>query len=83
MRFGKPVLKGTRTTVAKVLEMLANGMSTADSTEDFPVIGPAQVGACLLRAPFYYLYLRRLLKPRKRYENVLLAAVGNRCARQL
>lgn len=27
IRFGKPVMKGTRTTVAEVPEMLANGMT--------------------------------------------------------
>ena len=41
VRFGKPVVKGTRTTVAEVLEMLANGMSAADIAEDFPAIGAA------------------------------------------
>jgi uncharacterized protein (DUF433 family) len=35
VRFGKPVVKGTRTTVAEVLEMLANDMSAADIQEDF------------------------------------------------
>lgn len=52
VRFGKPVVKGTRTTVAEVLEMLANGMSTADIEEDFPAIGAAQVRACLLYAAY-------------------------------
>lgn len=50
VRFGKPVVKGTRTTVAEVLEMLANNMSAADITEDFPAIGAVQVRACLLYA---------------------------------
>ena len=49
-RFGKPVVKDTRTTVAEVLKMLANGMSTADIEEDFPAIGAAQGRACLLYA---------------------------------
>lgn len=52
VRFGKPIVKGTRTTVAEVLEMLANGMSTADIAEDFPAIGVAQVRACLLYAAY-------------------------------
>lgn len=52
VRFGKPVVKGTRTTVAEVLEMLANGMSAADIMEDFPAIGAAQVRACLLYAAY-------------------------------
>ena len=30
IRFGKPILRGTRTTVAEVLEMLANGMSAEE-----------------------------------------------------
>jgi len=30
VRCGKPVVKGTRTTVAEVLEMLANDMSAVD-----------------------------------------------------
>ncbi|TLM91254.1 DUF433 domain-containing protein [Hymenobacter jeollabukensis] len=52
VRFGKPVVKGTRTTVAEVLEMLANGMSAADIAEDFPAIGAEQVRACLLYAAY-------------------------------
>ena len=52
VRFGKPVVKGTRTTVAEVLEMLANDMSAAAIQEDFPAIGPAQVRACLLYAAY-------------------------------
>lgn len=51
-RFGKPVVKGTRTTVAEVLEMLANGMSAADIAENFPTIAAAQVRACLLYAAY-------------------------------
>ena len=52
VRFGKPVVRGTRTTVAEVLEMLANGMSAAQIEEDFPAIGPAQICACLLYAAY-------------------------------
>ena len=52
IRFGKPVLRGTRTTVAEVLEMLANGISAADIAEDFPAITAAHVRACLLYAAY-------------------------------
>jgi uncharacterized protein (DUF433 family) len=50
IRFGKLIVKGTRTTVAEVLEMLANGMTPAEIQEDFPVLGPEQIRACLLYA---------------------------------
>ena len=33
---GKPVIKGTRLTVVFVLELLANGWSTAEITENYP-----------------------------------------------
>ena len=52
IRFGKPVVRGTRTTVAEVLEMLANGMSAADIAEDFPALTAAHVRACLLYAAY-------------------------------
>lgn len=52
IRFGKPVVKGTRTSVAEVLEMLANGMTPAQIEEDFPKVGPAQIRACLLYAAY-------------------------------
>nr|GFD55576.1 hypothetical protein [Tanacetum cinerariifolium] len=45
VRFGKLGAKFMRTTVA---EMLANGLSVANITEDFSAIGAAQVRACLL-----------------------------------
>jgi uncharacterized protein (DUF433 family) len=50
VRFGKPIVKGTRTTVAEVTEMLANGMSASDIQEDFPALGANQIRACLLCA---------------------------------
>lgn len=52
VRFGKPIIRGTRTTVAEVLEMLANGMSNEEIGHDFPAIGPEQVRACLLYAAY-------------------------------
>lgn len=52
IRFGKPILRGTRTTVAEVLEMLANGMSAEDIREDFPAITAEHVRACLLYAAY-------------------------------
>lgn len=35
VRFGKPIVKGTRTTVSEVLEMLANGLSATNIAEVF------------------------------------------------
>lgn len=52
IRFGKPIVKGTRTTVAEVLEMLANGMIATDIQEEFPALGPEAVRACLLYAAY-------------------------------
>lgn len=52
MRFGKPVVKGTCTTVAEALEMLANGVSAADTAEDFLATGTAPVQTCLLYAAY-------------------------------
>lgn len=66
VRFGKPVVKGTRTTVAEVLEIYANGMSAADVAEDFPAIDAPRVRACLLYAAH-------------RENIVLQAAVWGRC----
>ncbi len=48
VRFGKPVIKGTRITVADVLKMLGNGMKINDIIEDFPTLGEEQIYACLL-----------------------------------
>ncbi|UYZ65015.1 DUF433 domain-containing protein [Hymenobacter weizhouensis] len=52
VRFGKPVVTGTRTTVAEVLEMLANGMTPEQIREDYPALGPAHIRACLLYAAY-------------------------------
>ena len=35
-RFGKPVLKGTRISVADVLNWLANGLSISDIIHEYP-----------------------------------------------
>lgn len=47
VRFGKPVIKGTRISVYDVLGWLANGMSQADILEDFPEIRQEDIQACL------------------------------------
>jgi uncharacterized protein (DUF433 family) len=49
-RFGKPILIGTRISVADVLTWLANGMSNAEIIEDFPEITLDSIKACLLFA---------------------------------
>lgn len=49
-RFGKPIIKGTRISVADVLNWLANGMSVKEITEDFPELNEQQIQACLFFA---------------------------------
>ena len=49
-RFGKPILKGTRISVADVLNWLANGLSAADIIRDYPELTANHVSACLLYA---------------------------------
>ncbi len=46
-RFGKPVVKGTRISVADVMNWLANGMTRNEIIHDFPELGEEQINACL------------------------------------
>lgn len=50
LRFGKPVIKGTRITVYDVLQWLASGMSHEDIISDFPQLNENQILACLAYA---------------------------------
>jgi uncharacterized protein (DUF433 family) len=47
IRFGKPVIKGTRITVYDVLQWLASGMSHEQILSDFPQLNENQILACL------------------------------------
>ena len=49
-RFGKPTIKGTRISVADVLNWLANGMSKEEIISDFPELSKEQINACLFFA---------------------------------
>lgn len=46
-RFGKPIIKGTRISVADVLNWLVNGMSREEIISDFPELSNEQINACL------------------------------------
>lgn len=50
IRFGKPIIIGTRITVFDVLNWLANGMSVSEIIEDFPELNESQIMACLAYA---------------------------------
>jgi uncharacterized protein (DUF433 family) len=50
VRFGKPVIIGTRITVYDVLQWLASGMSHQDIVADFPQLSEEQILACLAYA---------------------------------
>ncbi len=50
VRFGRPVITGTRITVFDVLTWLANGRTSEDIIEDFPELSKEQVTACLAYA---------------------------------
>lgn len=47
IRFGKPIVKGTRITVSDILEMLAAGDSQSDIVEEFPQLKVEDISACL------------------------------------
>ncbi|MGN8072572.1 DUF433 domain-containing protein [Mucilaginibacter sp. 22184] len=47
IRFGKPVIKGTRITVYDVLQWLASGLSHQDILNDFPQLTEDHILACL------------------------------------
>lgn len=47
VRSGKPVIKGTRITVADVLEYLAGGMTPNEILADFPDLTAADIEAVL------------------------------------
>jgi uncharacterized protein (DUF433 family) len=47
IRFGKPVIIGTRITVYDVLQWLASGMTGAEIITDFPQLTEKQILACL------------------------------------
>ena len=50
IRFGKPVIKGTRITVYDVLQWLASGMTHEEIIDDFPQLNETQILACLAYA---------------------------------
>jgi uncharacterized protein (DUF433 family) len=47
IRFGKPVIKGTRISVYDVLQWLASGLSHDDILNDFPQLTNEDIFACL------------------------------------
>ena len=47
IRFGKPVVRGTRVSVGDVLGYLAGGMSESALLADLPQLTPEDVLACL------------------------------------
>jgi uncharacterized protein (DUF433 family) len=49
-RFGKPIIKGTRISVADVLGWMANGMSREEIIAEFPELNILQINACLFFA---------------------------------
>ncbi len=50
VRFGKPVIKGTRITVYDVLQWLASGLTYKEITDDFPQLNEDHILACLAYA---------------------------------
>jgi uncharacterized protein (DUF433 family) len=47
IRFGKPVVRGTRITVGDILSYLAGGMSEDEILADFPQLSRDDIRACL------------------------------------
>ncbi len=50
VRFGKPVIKGTRITVYDILQLLASGSTYQSILDDFPQLKEEQIMACLAYA---------------------------------
>lgn len=47
IRSGKPIIRGTRITVADILDYLAGGMSPSDIVADFPDLDDKDIRAAL------------------------------------
>ncbi len=47
IRFGKPIVKGTRISVSDILGYMAAGDSEADILAEFPQLTSADIRACL------------------------------------
>lgn len=47
---GKPVVRGTRLTVERILGLLAHGFTVDDVISEYPGLAPEDVHACLLFA---------------------------------
>lgn len=47
VRSGQPIIRGTRTTVADILSLLAAGASESEILEDFPWLEPDDIRAAL------------------------------------
>jgi uncharacterized protein (DUF433 family) len=47
VRSGQPTIRGTRTTVADILSLLASGASESEILEDFPWLKPEDIRAAL------------------------------------
>lgn len=45
--FGKPCIRGHRIWVSLILDMLADGMTTAEILEQYPQLEPADIQACI------------------------------------
>ena len=50
IRFGKPIIKGTRISVYDVLNWLANGMTISEIIEDFSELTENDIKSCLAYA---------------------------------
>lgn len=50
IRFGKPCIRGTRITVADILEMMADGMSTDEIISEHPNLSHQGIKAALAYA---------------------------------
>ncbi len=48
--FGKPCIRGHRIWVSLVLDLLANGMTSAEILEEYPDLEEADIHACLAYA---------------------------------